>query len=147
MGLRQATLSRHEPFGQRGDAPRTDSEVPRRACRGGARRQRLPPALPHGDSTNSPRKFLISPPSIDRKSTRLNSSHDQKSYAVFCFKKNIKRYDVDGVHFDDYFYPYKEKDGSGKEMDFPDEASWRRFGAGGKLSRDDWRRENVNTFV
>ncbi len=36
---------------------------------------------------------------------------------------------------------------SGKELDFPDDASWRRFGAGGKLSRDDWRRENVNTFI
>jgi uncharacterized lipoprotein YddW (UPF0748 family) len=32
-------------------------------------------------------------------------------------------------------------------LGFPDEASWKRFGAGGKLSRDDWRRENVNVFV
>jgi uncharacterized lipoprotein YddW (UPF0748 family) len=53
---------------------------------------------------------------------------------------------VDGVHFDDYFYPYKESEG-GKEIDFPDEASWKRFGADGKLSRDDWRRENVNRFI
>ncbi len=59
----------------------------------------------------------------------------------------VKRYDIDGVHFDDYFYPYKESDDSGKEIDFPDESSWRRFGAGGKLTRDDWRRENVNTFI
>src|SRR2546421_5215973 len=29
---------------------------------------------------------------IDRKSTRLNSSHDQISYAVFCLKKKIKRF-------------------------------------------------------
>src|SRR5206468_4955885 len=28
----------------------------------------------------------------DRKSTRLNSSHDQISYAVFCLKKKKKRY-------------------------------------------------------
>jgi uncharacterized lipoprotein YddW (UPF0748 family) len=59
----------------------------------------------------------------------------------------VKRYDVDGVHFDDYFYPYKARDGSGRELDFPDDASWSRFGAGGKSSRDDWRRENVNTFI
>ena len=59
----------------------------------------------------------------------------------------VKRYDVDGVHFDDYFYPYKAHDASGKELDFPDDASWRRFGVGRKLSRDDWRRENVNTFI
>jgi uncharacterized lipoprotein YddW (UPF0748 family) len=59
----------------------------------------------------------------------------------------VKRYDVDGVHFDDYFYPYKATDRSGKELDFPDDSSWRRFGGSGRLSRDDWRRNNVNTFV
>ena len=59
----------------------------------------------------------------------------------------VKRYDIDGVHFDDYFYPYKEKDGLGNELDFPDDASWKRFGAGGKMSRSDWRRENVNAFI
>jgi uncharacterized lipoprotein YddW (UPF0748 family) len=59
----------------------------------------------------------------------------------------VKRYDVDGIHFDDYFYPYKERDRAGRELDFPDDASWRRYGAAGKLSRDDWRRENVNSFI
>lgn len=58
----------------------------------------------------------------------------------------VKRYDVDGVHFDDYFYPYKET-ANGRELDFPDEASWRKYGAGSKLARDDWRRENVNRFI
>ena len=60
----------------------------------------------------------------------------------------VRRYDVDGVHLDDYFYPYPEKDGSGREMDFPDETNWRRYAqSGGKLSKADWRRENVNTFI
>ncbi len=59
----------------------------------------------------------------------------------------VRRYDVDGIHMDDYFYPYKENDSSGAEMDFPDDASWRRFGIASKMSRDDWRRENVNTFI
>jgi uncharacterized lipoprotein YddW (UPF0748 family) len=59
----------------------------------------------------------------------------------------VKRYDVDGVHFDDYFYPYRERDASGKEIDFPDDASWKKYGAGTGLSREDWRRENVNQFV
>jgi uncharacterized lipoprotein YddW (UPF0748 family) len=59
----------------------------------------------------------------------------------------VRRYEIDGVHLDDYFYPYKEQDGSGKDLDFPDEASWRRFGVGHRLTRDEWRRENVNTFV
>jgi uncharacterized lipoprotein YddW (UPF0748 family) len=59
-----------------------------------------------------------------------------------------RRYDIDGVHFDDYFYPYKETDANGKEIDFPDEKNWQQYQAtGGKLSRSDWRRQNVNTFI
>ena len=70
-----------------------------------------------------------------------------QDYSLSVVMDVVKRYDVDGIHFDDYFYPYKEKDNAGREMDFPDDASWRRYGAGGKLSRDDWRRENVNRFI
>ncbi len=70
-----------------------------------------------------------------------------QDYSLSVIMDVVKRYDVDGIHFDDYFYPYKERDATGREMDFPDEASWRRYGAKGKLSRDDWRRENVNRFV
>ena len=58
----------------------------------------------------------------------------------------VRRYDVDGVHFDDYFYPYKESSG-GKELDFPDDASWKKYGVRTRMSRDDWRRQNVNTFI
>jgi uncharacterized lipoprotein YddW (UPF0748 family) len=53
----------------------------------------------------------------------------------------VKRYDIDGVTFDDYFYPDRT------DQDFPDDASWRRFGAGRGQSREDWRRQNVNHFV
>jgi uncharacterized lipoprotein YddW (UPF0748 family) len=70
-----------------------------------------------------------------------------QEYSLSVVMDVVKRYDIDGVHFDDYFYPYTEKDSRGEDLDFPDDASWRRFGAGGKLSRADWRRENVNTFV
>ncbi|HVM51210.1 MAG TPA: family 10 glycosylhydrolase [Candidatus Acidoferrum sp.] len=70
-----------------------------------------------------------------------------QDYSLSVIMDVVKRYDVDGVHFDDYFYPYKEKDSAGKEMDFPDEASWRRYGAHGKMTRDDWRRDNVNQFI
>jgi uncharacterized lipoprotein YddW (UPF0748 family) len=72
---------------------------------------------------------------------------DVQDYSLSVVMDVVKRYDIDGVHFDDYFYPYKEKDSSGREIDFPDEASWQRFGADGKLSREDWRRENVNVFI
>ncbi|NBV21586.1 MAG: hypothetical protein EBS05_06635 [Proteobacteria bacterium] len=60
----------------------------------------------------------------------------------------VRRYDVDGVHLDDYFYPYREKDAAKKPIEFPDEPSWRKYQkSGGKLVRDDWRRDNVNRFV
>jgi len=60
----------------------------------------------------------------------------------------VRRYDVDGVHFDDYFYPYPEMDAAGKRIEFPDDDNWQRYlGRGGKLSRDDWRRENVDDFI
>ena len=59
----------------------------------------------------------------------------------------VRRYDVDGIHTDDYYYPYKVKEND-KIVDFPDEPSWQRYRrAGGKLSRDDWRRDNVNQLV
>jgi len=59
----------------------------------------------------------------------------------------VRRYDVDGITFDDYFYPYPEKDLDGRAVDFPDEASWRKYGMTGGLSRDEWRRANVNQFI
>jgi uncharacterized lipoprotein YddW (UPF0748 family) len=59
-----------------------------------------------------------------------------------------KRYDVDGVHIDDYFYPYPENDSAGKKIEFPDSATYARYVAsGGKLSKDDWRRANVDNLV
>jgi uncharacterized lipoprotein YddW (UPF0748 family) len=60
----------------------------------------------------------------------------------------VRRYDIDGVHIDDYFYPYRESNRRGGYIPFPDDRSWRRYRrAGGTLARDDWRRRNVDTFV
>jgi uncharacterized lipoprotein YddW (UPF0748 family) len=59
----------------------------------------------------------------------------------------VRRYDIDALHMDDYFYPYKEVV-RGRELPFPDDATWNRYRrGGGTLSRDDWRRENVNLLV
>jgi uncharacterized lipoprotein YddW (UPF0748 family) len=60
----------------------------------------------------------------------------------------VHRYDIDGIHIDDYFYPYPDKTGPGTLAPFPDERSWSTYQrSGGKLSRPDWRRENVNTLI
>ena len=59
----------------------------------------------------------------------------------------VRRYDIDAVHMDDYFYPYPETQ-RGREIDFPDESTYRRYQVGGgTLARNDWRRENVNLLV
>ena len=55
----------------------------------------------------------------------------------------VRRYDLDAIHLDDYFYPYPI---SGKP--FPDHKTYAAYKAsGGKLSLEDWRRENVNQMV
>jgi uncharacterized lipoprotein YddW (UPF0748 family) len=59
----------------------------------------------------------------------------------------VNRYDVDGVVIDDYFYPYPEKNRAGQDLDFPDDASWRKYGLATGMTRPEWRRENVNRFV
>jgi uncharacterized lipoprotein YddW (UPF0748 family) len=59
----------------------------------------------------------------------------------------VRRYDVDGIHMDDYFYPYPIKKG-GERVEFPDDRTWSAAKSGGvTMTRADWRRENVNTFV
>ena len=78
----------------------------------------------------------------------------------------VRNNDVDGVHIDDYFYPYPiptprpgadpaltvisthDPTNPPPELDFPDEPSWQRYLAvQGKLSRADWRRQNVDYLV
>jgi uncharacterized lipoprotein YddW (UPF0748 family) len=71
-----------------------------------------------------------------------------RSHAIRVILDVVERYDVDGVHIDDYFYPYPERDRRGNVIPFPDERSWQRYRrSGGTLSREDWRRHNVDTFV
>ena len=71
-----------------------------------------------------------------------------RRYSLGVVMDVVRRYDVDGVHFDDYFYPYPERDAAGARIEFPDDVTWQRYKSrGGKLSRDDWRRSNVDEFV
>lgn len=69
------------------------------------------------------------------------SKQDVQDHSFAVVMDVVKRYDVDGIHFDDYFYPYG--DGS-----FPDSDSWDAYKKnGGSLVREDWRRAAVNTFI
>ena len=54
----------------------------------------------------------------------------------------VKNYDIDAVHFDDYFYPYPDS----KKRDFPDQKSFNKYG-GGYKHKADWRRYNINAMI
>jgi uncharacterized lipoprotein YddW (UPF0748 family) len=63
-----------------------------------------------------------------------------QQFVVSVIRDMLKRYDIDAIHFDYYFYPYRI---AGRE--FPDNASYRKYGNG--MSRDDWRRANVDSVI
>ncbi|MGD2184152.1 glycoside hydrolase family 10 protein [Lusitaniella coriacea] len=55
----------------------------------------------------------------------------------------VRRYDLDGIHIDDYFYPYPVQNET-----FPDSATYQAYkDNGGSLGLEDWRRENVNQII
>lgn len=76
----------------------------------------------------------------------MDPSDDKvQNHVSAVIKDLVKRYDIDAVHLDDYFYPYKEYN-SGK--DFPDDRTWNSYlRQGGTLTKADWRRANVNKFI
>jgi uncharacterized lipoprotein YddW (UPF0748 family) len=66
---------------------------------------------------------------------------EAREYILKVILDAVKRYDVDAIHIDDYFYPYPV---AGRP--FPDQASFTKYG-NSTQSREDWRRDNVNMFV
>src|SRR4030095_7691594 len=63
-----------------------------------------------------------------------------RAYTVGVVRDIVRRYEIDGIHIDDYFYPYRERTRRGREIPFPDARTWRAYQrGGGTLSRDDWR--------
>jgi uncharacterized lipoprotein YddW (UPF0748 family) len=65
---------------------------------------------------------------------------EAQEYVVNVVKDIVTRYDVDAIHFDDYFYPYPI---DGKP--FPDQVTYKKFGNGMDLSS--WRRSNVDSII
>jgi uncharacterized lipoprotein YddW (UPF0748 family) len=63
-----------------------------------------------------------------------------RQHVARVIKDVVERYDIDAVHFDDYFYPYKI---DGK--DFPDAKSYAKYGRG--MNKADWRRSNVDSII
>lgn len=108
-------------------------------------------AHPEAKSPPAPNHITRTHPELVRhygKQTILDPGEPEaQARAIAVMLDVLKRYDVDGVVIDDYFYPYPEKNSAGQDIDFPDGASWEKYGAHGRLSRADWRRGNVNRFV
>ncbi len=70
---------------------------------------------------------------------------ENREYICRIVRDIVKRYEVDAIHMDDYFYPYPI---AGKP--FPDDRSFARYGSSQGFAtsqRDDWRRNNVNLLI
>ena len=63
-----------------------------------------------------------------------------ESHLIKIVEEVVLKYDIDAVHFDDYFYPYRIH-----KVEFNDKTAFEKYGNG--LSQDDWRRSNVNNLV
>ena len=68
------------------------------------------------------------------------AQQENRDYICTIVKDILSRYDVDGLHIDDYFYPYPTK---GKE--FPDDSYYEA--SSGFSGKGDWRRDNVNRLI
>jgi uncharacterized lipoprotein YddW (UPF0748 family) len=63
-----------------------------------------------------------------------------RQYIIGVIMDVVRNYDVDAIHFDDYFYPYPTKDA------FPDDEDFANYGAN-FTNKDDWRRYNVDEVI
>ena len=63
-----------------------------------------------------------------------------QEWVVNVIRDMVSRYDIDALHMDDYFYPYRIE---GKE--FPDSVSFAKYGNG--MNKEDWRRSNVDSII
>jgi uncharacterized lipoprotein YddW (UPF0748 family) len=68
------------------------------------------------------------------------SNIDAQKFVIDVVRDIVQHYDVDAIHMDDYFYPYRI---AGKE--FPDVEAYKRSGT--TLLKDDWRRSNVDSII
>ena len=69
-----------------------------------------------------------------------------RDYLVSVIVDIIQRYDIDGIHFDDYFYPYPIRDEKGKIVPIPDYQTFLKYNQGFDNIKD-WRRNNINSFI
>lgn len=64
-----------------------------------------------------------------------------RAHLVNIIREVVRNYNMDAIHFDDYFYPYKVD-----KVVFDDKTTFKKYGRPGQ-KLDDWRRENVSHLV
>ncbi|QNA46067.1 family 10 glycosylhydrolase [Lacibacter sediminis] len=67
-----------------------------------------------------------------------------RDYVLSVVMDVLRRYDVDGIHYDDYFYPYPGAGGTSSR--FNDDATFASYPRGFS-NKNDWRRDNINIFI
>ena len=80
------------------------------------------------------------------------ASPEARAHTLAVIRDIVTRYDVDGIHFDDYFYPYPKDDPDqpGAKLKFDDDARYNAYAMAtpeGAMSLADWRRNNVHLLV
>ncbi|MBN2355734.1 family 10 glycosylhydrolase, partial [candidate division KSB1 bacterium] len=71
---------------------------------------------------------------------------DVRDYVTGVIMDVVRRYDIDGVHFDDYFYPYPDGGAGFYGISNEDDQTFASYSRG-FTSKADWRRDNVNLLV
>ncbi|MBU5438717.1 family 10 glycosylhydrolase [Tissierella sp. MSJ-40] len=67
-------------------------------------------------------------------------------YIIESVMEVVKNYDIDAVHFDDYFYPYRSTKDKDKWYSIEEQKTFAKYGSGFK-SVADWRRDNVDKLI
>lgn len=103
---------------------------------------------------SSANKYKVSPTHLSRKHPEWMKRYagnlwmdpgiaGVRQHAIAVMSDVARRYDVDGIHIDDYFYPYPVKG-----QPFDDAKTYQAYlDSGGNLPLSDWRRENMNHFI
>ncbi|PQJ34232.1 hypothetical protein BSZ35_06110 [Salinibacter sp. 10B] len=112
---------------------------PFRAARPGSEYERAP-----GHVTNEHPEWLLQ---FDDGLQILNPGRPEvRDYVTRVVMDVVRRYDVDGVHFDDYFYPYPPNEMAAELRRSKDQETFAQYPRG-FTDIEDWRRDNINSFV
>lgn len=65
-----------------------------------------------------------------------------KQFVIDSILEVVKNYNIDGIHLDDYFYPYPKKG-----VDFPDDELYKAYKRTDNETKEEWRRNNINDFI